>query len=382
MEKAPDSSGCNVSVTVNSGSTSSNVGRIGGGKQLVTITPLSAGTSIRPPFFNSAPRGQLSGAAVVRPTATLVSTQQRVPANVLQHSERVRQAASKLDKVFLKATYKSKKEIKKFTLRNVEHTRITSSDDLKDLIKTNLHDDIKSGDFDVGYMIGTEVIRVRTEEDLKEMWNEVKKNQCIALWCDGLVDVESGMSSKSSKSGSKRKRAASNDESEDETTQPTKAQKKKKLDNDAKVQEIVDSLKSKYGMKYTVLQLRIWAELISSGLYNSTEEPPCNNSMFQRAGGGSSGKKKEDHNESGVAQALTAFAQVISGATKAVPPSSGQGMSTFSSSPARLIDSRSKLYKQLSELQNLKSAGILTEDEYVTEKETIMDLLKQLKNKT
>lgn len=104
--------------------------------------------------------------------------------------------------------------------------------------------------------------------------------------------------------------------------------------------------------------------------------------MFQRAGGGSSGKKKEDHNESGVAQALTAFAQVISGATKAVPPSSGQGMSTFSSSPARLIDSRSKLYKQLSELQNLKSAGILTEDEYVTEKETIMDLLKQLKNKT
>ena len=44
-----------------------------------------------------------------------------------------------------------------------------------------------------------------------------------------------------------------------------------------------------------------------------------------------------------------------------------------------LIDSRSKLYKQLSELQTLKSAGVLTNSEYATEKETIMDLLKQPK---
>ena len=108
-----------------------------------------------------------------------------------------------------------------------------------------------------------------------------------------------------------------------------------------KVQEIVDNLKSKHGTKYTVFQLRIWAELISSGLYTSTDEPPCNNSMFQRAGGGSSSKKKQDQNESAA------------------------GIAT--SSPARLIDSRSKLYKQLSELQNLKSAGILTDSEYATE---------------
>ena len=90
-------------------------------------------------------------------------------------------------------------------------------------------------------------------------------------------------------------------------------------------------------------------------------------------------KKKQDQNESGVAQALTAFTQVLTGATKTVPLPSGQGVTT--SSPARLIESRSKLYKQLSELQNLKSAGILTESEYATEKETIMDLLKQLKGK-
>ena len=62
----------------------------------------------------------------------------------------------------------------------------------------------------------------------------------------------------------------------------------------------------------------------------------------------------------GVAQALTAFTQVLTGATKAVSVSSTQGMST--PSPARLIESRSKL-----------------QSECATEKETIMDLLKQLK---
>ena len=44
-----------------------------------------------------------------------------------------------------------------------------------------------------------------------------------------------------------------------------------------------------------------------------------------------------------------------------------------------MIDSRSKLYKQLSDLQNLKSSGVLSEDEYLLEKESIMDLLTKLK---
>ena len=70
--------------------------------------------------------------------------------------------------VFLKATHKGKKDVKKFTLCNVCPSAITSSDDLKDLIKTNLHDDNNwPGDFKVGYMMGIEVIRVQTKEDLK-----------------------------------------------------------------------------------------------------------------------------------------------------------------------------------------------------------------------
>jgi hypothetical protein len=44
-------------------------------------------------------------------------------------------------------------------------------------------------------------------------------------------------------------------------------------------------------------------------------------------------------------------------------------------SRAKTIDTRSKCYKQLSEL---KSAGVLTEEEYQSEKEAIMATLKKL----
>ena len=50
-------------------------------------------------------------------------------------------------------------------------------------------------------------------------------------------------------------------------------------------------------------------------------------------------------------------------------------------SPANLIESRSKLYKLLSELQTLRSSGVLTEEEYKAEKDVIMELLKQLNPK-
>ena len=47
-------------------------------------------------------------------------------------------------------------------------------------------------------------------------------------------------------------------------------------------------------------------------------------------------------------------------------------------SPASAPDARSKSYKQLSELHNLKSLGILTEEEYLAEKSAVMANLKLL----
>ena len=274
-----------ISVTVNNGSASSTSGQIRTGsigRQLVTITPLPPGC--RPPCVTPVPQSTTSR-SVVGPTQASLGV---FPS--LRSQGQKRSFDTKLDKVLLKATCKGKlKEFKTFTLRNVDTAAVVSSQDLKKLIKESLHDDISSRDFDIGYMQGSNVIRVRTKEDMSEMWSEVKKQGM--LWCDGLIDA----GSKANKSG-RRGRCMSDEDSDDEpsVTQPKK--KKKKVDNEDKVQKIVDDLKSKHGTQYTVMQLRIWAELIAGGFYSSTSDPPSENSMFQRAGGSSSGQKKERSN--------------------------------------------------------------------------------------
>ena len=75
-----------------------------------------------------------------------------------------------------------------------------------------------------------------------------------------------------------------------------------------------------------------------------------------------------------VAQALQ---DAVTAITSALSPRLGSS-STVSvmgtASPVKVIESQSKLYKQLIELQNIESSGVLTE-EYRTEKESIMNLL-------
>ena len=52
---------------------------------------------------------------------------------------------------------------------------------------------------------------------------------------------------------------------------------------------------------------------------------------------------------------------------------------SIGTSPARLIDSRSKCYKQLTDLNNLKQSGILDDGEYIDERKAIMEMLVKLK---
>lgn len=70
-----------------------------------------------------------------------------------------------------------------------------------------------------------------------------------------------------------------------------------------------------------------------------------------------------------VTQAVDKIANVLS--PKIVP--------VLSNSPAKRIENRSKCYKQLGELKSLNEAGILSDEEYDSEKEAIMLSLKCLK---
>ena len=106
------------------------------------------------------------------------------------------------------------------------------------------------------------------------------------------------------------------------------------------------------------------------------DDPP-NTTMFIRAGGGTLCKRKIEQ-DSSVAHTLTEAATAI---TSALSPRVAANLGPGVGSPAKLIESQSKLYKQLSELQTLRRSGVLTEEEYKAEKYVIMELLKQFNPK-
>ena len=272
-----------------------------------------------------------------------------------------------MDKVLLKAVNKKgKKDPKIFTLRNINQHALLTCEDLKGVIRTKLSDDITNGDFDVGYVQGTTVVRIRTSEDLEELWSLLRQpHKNTVLWCDGLI----------ARAGHKRKHSDDEDDSDTEQQQSRRSRSKKHDTNVQQVQDTVDQLKAKYGSSYTQMQFRIWAELIVGGMC-SIDRSPSNNSMFKGAGAGDEASKN-------VTQTLK---NVITAALSAKDNQESQQStsrpSTSMSSPAKLIENRSKLYKQLSELKNLKGCGVLDDEEYAAEKATIMDLLKQLSSKS
>ena len=143
---------------------------------------------------------------------------------------------------------------------------------------------------------------------------------------------------------------ASNVDADEATS--TRAKKKKTQERDDRVQEMFDELKQVHSNKYTTGYMDKWWDALVS-----------NTSMFNRAGGTAATPPKKDQ-PAAVTQALADAATTIA---SALSPS----VSSNPSSPARVLDQRSK---QLSELCSLYSSGILNA-EYETEKECILGLL-------
>ena len=158
---------------------------------------------------------------------------------------------------------------------------------------------------------------------------------------------------------------------DDETHDKNKDKKKKKKDDESKEEKVeaaIETLQDKYGKNFTPMQYRIWAEMHVGGYQPSLDEAPSN-SMFLRAGGAA---VKRRTTADIVSQAINQLAPTLSPSVT-TPTSHGS-----SGSPAKLIDNRSKCYKQLGELKNLMQSGLLSDEEYSREREAIMGTLKSL----
>ena len=258
-------------------------------------------------------------------------------------------------KVLLKVVNKkNSKEFKLFTLRNVKESDIISCENLKSLIRSQLYDDITKGSFDVGVVQSNSSVSFRSVEDLKEVWEQLCAGKNVTLWCDGMAS-------------NKKKRSRDCDTEEEEEYEKRKCKKSKKKDREEEVEELLEGLKAKHGTVYTPMQFRIWAEMIAGGVHISQDEPPCT-TMFNRSG---SVNVKKKTTSDVVTQAVDKLATVLS-------PRSASASSS-GNSPAKIIENRSKCYKQLADLKNLHELGVLSDEEYHAEKESVMSSLKALK---
>ena len=133
-------------------------------------------------------------------------------------------------------------------MRNIDCSKVISCGDLKGLIQQQLKQDVTSGDFDVGYVQGTSVIRVRSRQDFQEMWPEIVKGK-VMLWWEGLKG------NKTSSGRLKRKLSEfEGEELDDDDEDPLFGTTKKKRQpaarsKEGEVQEYIDSLKEKHNMQ-------------------------------------------------------------------------------------------------------------------------------------
>ncbi len=181
----------------------------------------------------------------------------------------------------------TRKDGKTFTLRNVNSASTKTCGNLKDLVRQQLVDDIISDDFDIGYMEGNTVVSLRST---LEVWSDIRQGKKVTIWCDGLREDVSGAGQKSS-----RKRKNKGEDSNEFNVKKSKEEKDKKVD------KVISNLKETHDMNFTNMQYRIWAEMITGGIYSS----PPTSSMFMRAGGGSTTSAAVNESLSEIAKCIT-----------------------------------------------------------------------------
>ena len=222
---------------------------------------------------------------------------------------------------------------------------------LKFLIRAQLADDLAHEEsFDIGFVQNNKTISLRSKDDVVDLMSNVQKGEKILLWCNGLKK-------QGQKLGQKRKRRSLVADDSDNGD----SSKRKKDSRDDQVKDLIEEFKKKHGVStYTSMQYRIWAELVIGGVYGSTTEAPIQSTMFTRAGTSGTHKKKSITEANTNANASPA---ISSGST---------------CSPAKLIDNRSKCYKQIAELNSMKQSGLLSDEEYAAERGAVMNVLKRL----
>lgn len=210
-------------------------------------------------------------------------------------------------------------------------------------------------EFNVGYFEGKSHSKkwLVSAQDLEAMYTHYDGKECISLWCDGKQQQEQGAV------GQKRKAKGESHSS-------------KRAEREEEVDDLFQKLKKKHKDSFSGPQLRLWARMVAVGTHSDMDSPP---NVPMIVGGITQQPRRESFSDV-MCTAATAFAKALSPPPAQCPQ--GPSSTSQTQSPNKTVDVRMKNLEQLRYLQQLKGEGILSEEEYLTQKQIVLKALNRL----
>ena len=217
-----------------------------------------------------------------------------------------------------------------------------------------LEDDVPdSGDYNLGYFEGKQQKKkwLNSRADLKAMYTLYHGKTQISLWCDGKEPGDENLSSDEEQLYPSKKRRRTN-------KKDVGSEKEGELES-----IIFSTIEGK--TNYSGPQLRLWARMVVAKTHDDLDDPPKVPMIT-----GLKSKQKES-----LTEVFTSAAVAIA---KAFSPSSENYNPTAQFSPSKKITLRMKNLDQLRQLQQLQEDGILSQEEFQSQKKIVLESLNNL----
>ena len=156
--------------------------------------------------------------------------------------------------------------------------------------------------------------------------------------------------------------------------------------------ETVRKMKEKYSTKFSLLQLRLWAQMIVAGNHENIDNPPQvpaitgitpklekKESLSSALAGGAAIFASALGSPSGVVNASNVVINDSSPNNKA-PRAASEQLLAVGLSPGRVTELQRRKIQELHELQQLLEENILTTAEFTEQKELVLNSLRTLRH--
>ena len=233
--------------------------------------------------------------------------------------------------------------------------------------------------FQLGYFEGRGSTKrwIVESRDLQSMYSFFEAGAKITLWCEGNPVTSNDTESSSAKEAKQSVTDGEPPPAKKAKQSVTGTSKRESFEEE--IDQIFAELKEKH-IDMPAPKLRLWARLIQSGRHDDYDNPP--NIPLITGSPATASKPKKDNVVDALTSAATAVVKLLQpkqvSSSPSTPNTKSTGQSTYVS-PMKLMQLRRSCLEDLKKLKELLEEGVLTEEEFVQEKQQILSCLKDLK---